>query len=180
MSAIIHPLTDIYIPAEKFLACKGEHLLDPSNRSTERNITDGAVSARYYSKPKLREARIGNTVTQRKLMSFLRELLSPQTINRRKVFEIMREEGRFDAFYSREEVEQAQRQQRSNDRHSGEGNFVKIDDSLWIRGLSSRDKLRYIIKLKPHAKKEFNLVWSTHPRNGCPVVHHYITNVQYQ
>jgi hypothetical protein len=174
MSAIIHPFTDIYVPAEKFLACKREHLLDSSNRSTEINITDGAVTTRYYSKPKLHEARIGNTVTQRKLMTFWRELLSPQTINRRKVFEIMREDGRLDAFSSREEVEQARRQQ------SSEGHFVKIDDSLWIRGLSSRDKLMYILKLKPYAKKEFNLVWSTHPRNGCPVVHYYITNVQYQ
>ena len=165
MSTIIHPLTDIYIPAEKFLACKGEHLLDPSNRSTEHNIVDGAVSVRYYSKPKVHEARIGSTITQRKLMSFWRDFLNPQNVNRVKVFEIMRDGGRFDASPS-EPLE-------------GEGDFVKIDDSLWVRGLSSRDKLRYIIKLKPHTKKEFNLVWSTHPRNGCPVVHHYITNVQY-
>ena len=177
MTRIIHPLTDIYVPAEKFLACKREHLLDPSNRSTEHNIADGAVSVRYYSKPKIHEARIGNMITQRKLMSFWRELLSPQTISRRKVFEIMREGGRLDAFHSRAEVEQARRQQRSNNRHSGEGHFVKIDDSLWIRGLSSRDKFMYILKLKPYAKKEFNLVWSTHPRNGCEIIDHYITNV---
>jgi hypothetical protein len=177
MTRIIHPLTDIYVPAEKFLACKREHLLDPSNRSTEHNIADGAVSVRYYSKPKIHEARIGNMITQRKLMSFWRELLSPQTISRRKVFEIMREGGRLDAFHSRAEVEQARRQQRSNNRPRGKGNFIKIDNSLWIRGLSSRDKFMYILKLKPYAKKEFNLVWSTHPRNGCEIIDHYITNV---
>ena len=165
MSAIIHPLTDIYIPAEKFLVCKREHLLDSSNRSTEHDITDGAVTNRYYSKPKIREARIGNAITQRKLMSFWRELLSPQTISRGKVFEIMRDGGRFDA----SPIEPPE----------GEGHFVKIDDSLWVRGLSSRDKLKYIIKFKSHTKKEFNLIWSTHPRNGCTVIHHYITNVQY-
>ena len=180
MTAITHPLTDIYIPAEKFLACKREHILDPSNRSTERNIKDGSVYTRYYSKPKLHETRIGNKITRRCLMSFWREFLCSTTIDRRKVFEIMREGWRLDAFYSQEEVNEARRQQRSNDRHSGEGKFVKIDDSLWVRGLSSRDKLMYILKLKPHAKKTFNLLWSTHPRNGCPVVHHYITNVQYQ
>jgi hypothetical protein len=177
MTRIIHPLTDIYVPAEKFLACKREHLLDPSNRSTEHNIADGAVSVRYYSKPKIHEARIGNMITQRKLMSFWRELLSPQTISRRKVFEIMREGGRLDAFHSRAEVEQARRQQRSNNRPLGKGNFIKIDNSLYVRGLSSRDKFMYILKLKPYAKKEFNLVWSTHPRNGCEIIDHYITNV---
>jgi hypothetical protein len=82
-------------------------------------------------------------------------------MNREKVFENMWDGHRFDA-----------------SRVAKEG-WKKIDDSLWIRGLSSRDKIMYIIKLKPYAKKEFNLVWSTHPRNGCPVIHHYITNVQY-
>ena len=158
MSTIIHPLTDIYIPAEKFLACKREHLLDPSTAS---DIENGAVSNRYYSKPKVHEARIGSTITKRRLMSFWRDLLSSQNVNREKVFEIMRDGRRLDAT------------------RVARGGFVKIDDSLWVRGLSSRDKLMYIIKLKSHIKKEFNLVWSTHPRNGCPVIHHYITNVQY-
>ena len=157
MSTIIHPLTDIYIPAEKFLACKGEHILDPSNKSTAPS--SGTVSNRYYSDPKVHEARIGSTITKRTLMYFWRELLSLQNVNREKVFEIMRGDA------SRTEPPERE--------------FFKIDDSLWIRGLSSRDKLMYILKLKPYAKKEFNLVWSTHPRNGCPVIHYYITNVQY-
>lgn len=177
MTRIIHPLTNIYIPAEKFLTCKREHILDPSNKSTEQTITDGAVYTRYYSKPKLYETRIGNKNTRRDLLAFLREFLHPTTIDRRKVFEIMREDERLDAFYSREEVNEARRQQRSDDRRSGEGHFVKIDDSLWIRGLSSKDKFMYILKLKPHAKKTFNLVWSTHPRNGCEIIEHCITNV---
>jgi len=159
MSTIIHPLTDIYIPAEKLLACKGEHILDPSNKSTAPS--SGTVSNRYYSFPKVHEARIGSTITKRTLMYFWRELLSLQNVNREKVFEIMRDGRRLDAT------------------RVARGGFVKIDDSLWVRGLSSRDKLMYIIKLKSHIKKEFNLVWSTHPRNGCPVIHYYITNVQY-
>mgnify|MGYP000850485038 FL=1 len=161
MSTIIHPLTDIYIPAEKFLACKREHLLDPSSKRTEHPIGDGAVSSRYYSNPKVHEARIGSTIIQRELTSFWHDLLSSRNMNREKVFEIMRDGRRFDASGMAKE------------------GWKKIDDSLWIRGLSSRDKLMYIIKLKPYAKKEFNLVWSTHPRNGCPVIHHYITNVHY-
>ena len=159
MSTIIHPLTDIYIPAEKFLACKREYILDPSNKSTAPST--GAVSSRYYSNPKVLEARIGSTIIQRELTSFWHDLLSSRNMNREKVFENMWDGHRFDA-----------------SRVAKEG-WKKIDDSLWIRGLSSRDKFMYIIKLKPYAKKEFNLVWSTHPRNGCPVIQHYITNVQY-
>jgi hypothetical protein len=177
MTRIIHPLTNIYIPSEKFLACKREHILDPSNRSTEQNITDGAVCNRYYSKPKLYETRIGTKSTRRNLKSFWCEFLSSTTTDRAKVLEVMRNQGRKDAFLSQEEVNEARRQQRSNDRRSGEGHFIKIDDSLWVRGLSSRDKFMYIIELKPYAKKEFNLVWSTHPRNGCEIIEHYITNV---
>ena len=158
MSTIIHPLTDIDIPPEKFLACKRKYILDPSTAS---DVGKGAISNRYYSEPKVREARIGSTITKRTLLSFWCDLLSSQNVNREKVIEIMQDGRRLDA---------------TEDATKG---FVKIDDSLWVRGLSSRDKFMYIIKLKPHIKKEFNLVWSTHPRNGCPVIHHYITNVQY-
>ena len=175
MTRIIHPLTNIYIPSEKFLACKREHLADPSNHSTERSITDSTVCNRYYSHPKLYETRIGTKSTRRNLKSFWEEFLSSTTTDRTKVFELMRNGRRKDAF-SQEEYNEARRL-RVNGRPCGEGNFIKIDNSLYVRGLSSRDKFMYILKLKPYAKKEFNLVWSTHPRNGCEIIDHYITNV---
>ena len=161
MATPIYPLTDIYIPMEKFLICKNEHML----QKNKINVSDGAVSVRYYSYPQMYEMRVGPKILPN-FKTFWEEFLHSDNIDRAMVVKVMREDGRKDAFFSRTEAEN----------YSSSIHPLKIDDSLWVRGLSTKDKLSYILKLKPYTK-DFNLVWSTNTRNGCPPIQYYITNV---
>ena len=161
MATPIYPLTDIYIPMEKFLICKNEHML----QKNKINVSDGAVSVRYYSYPQMYEMRVGPKILPN-FKTFWKEFLHSDNIDRAMVVRVMLEAGRKDVFLSQTEV----------DNDSSSTHHLKIDDSLWVRGLSSRDKFAYILKLKSYAM-DFNLVWSTNARNGCPPIQYYITNV---
>ena len=161
MATPIYPLTDIYIPMEKFLICKNEHML----QKNKINVSDGAVSVRYYSYPQMYEMRVGPKILPN-FKTFWKEFLHSDNVDRAMVVRVMLEAGRKDVFLSQTEV----------DNDSSSTHHLKIDDSLWVRGLSSRDKFAYILKLKPYAM-DFNLVWSTNARNGCPPIQYYITNV---
>jgi hypothetical protein len=161
MATPIYPLTDIYIPMEKFLICKNEHML----QKNKINVSDGAVSVRYYSYPQMYEMRVGPKILPN-FKTFWKEFLHSDNVDRAMVVRVMLEAGRKDVFLSQTEV----------DNDSSSTHHLKIDDSLWVRGLSSRDKFAYILKLKSYAM-DFNLVWSTNARNGCPPIQYYITNV---
>ena len=161
MATPIYPLNDIYIPMEKFLICKNEHML----QKNKINVSDGAVSVRYYSYPQMYEMRVGPKILPN-FKTFWKEFLHSDNVDRAMVVKVMREDGRKDVFFSRTEAEN----------YSSSMRPLKIDDSLWVRGLSSRDKFAYILKLKSYAM-DFNLVWSTNARNGCPPIQYYITNV---
>ena len=165
MTTSIYPLTDMYIPMERFQTCKREHILANSQLRNENNVSDGAVSVRYYSNPRMYEMRIGTKILPN-FKTFWKEFLHSDNIDRAMVVKVMREDGRKDAFFSRTEAENCSNSMRP----------LKIDDSLWVRGLSTKDKLSYILKLKPYAM-DFNLVWSTNVRNGSTPIQHYITNV---
>ena len=165
MDAPIYSLTDMYIPMERFQTCKREHILANSQLRNENSVSDGAVSVRYYSYPQMYEMRIGPKILPN-FKTFWKEFLHSDNIDRAMVVKVMREDGRKDAFFSRTEAEN----------YSNSMRPLKIDDSLWVRGLSSRDKFAYILKLKSYAV-DFNLVWSTNVRNGCAPIQHYITNV---
>ncbi len=161
MATPIYPLDDIYIHMEKFLICKNEHML----QKNKINVSNGTVSCRYYSYPQMHEMRIGPKIFHN-FRDFWKEFLHSDNIDRAMVVRVMLEDRRKDAFLSQTEV----------DNDSSSTHHLKIDDSLWVRGLSSRDKFAYILKLKSYAM-DFNLVWSTHTRNGCPRIQQYITNV---
>jgi len=161
MATPIYPLNDIYIPMEKFLICKNEHML----QKNKINVSDGAVSVRYYSYPQMYEMRVGPKILPN-FKTFWKEFLHSDNVDRAMVVRVMLEAGRKDVFLSQTEV----------DNDSSSTHHLKIDDSLWVRGLSSRDKFAYILKLKSYAM-DFNLVWSTNTRNGCPPIQYYITNV---
>jgi hypothetical protein len=161
MTTSIYPLTDMYIPMEKFLICKNEHML----QKNKTNVSDVMVSVRYYSYPQMYEMRIGTKILPN-FKTFWKEFLHSDNIDRAMVVKVMREDGRKDVLLSQTEVD--------NDFSST--HHIKIDDSLWVRGLSTKDKLSYILKLKPYAM-DFNLVWSTNVRNGSAPIQYYITNV---
>lgn len=159
MNSIIYPLTDIYVPSDRFDRCRREH----EGEKSRGRVHGSTVATRYYSYPTIHEMRLGADVfvnDKAQIVKFWERFL--ENLDRDKILENMQTSKRRDAFESLPPG-------------SNTKAFRKIN-GLWIRSMSFKDKILYLILLKQFSKKTFFLCWSTHPRNGCEVKTYYICN----